>query len=170
MKTRLWATGFHFLALCAGVQLHAQTLTTLVSFNGTNGEYPSAGLTLGNDGNFYGTTYTGGNTNLNSPNGCGTVFKITTNGTLTTLVSFSITNGFAPAQALIIAGNTLYGTTYYGGNAGVGTIFAVNTDGSSFTNLYDFGIQNNLVYPNGLILSKACFQNRFLSQSRMAAS
>ena len=36
------------------------TLTTLVSFNGTNGAYPHAGLTLGNDGNFYGTTSQGG--------------------------------------------------------------------------------------------------------------
>ena len=59
------------------------TLTTLVSFNGTNGANPYAALTLGNDGNFYGTTSEGGSS------GYGTVFKVTTNGTLTTLVSFN---------------------------------------------------------------------------------
>ena len=45
-----------------------------------------AGLTLGNDGNFYGTTEEGGS-------GYGTVFQVTTNGTLTTLVSFNGPNG-----------------------------------------------------------------------------
>ena len=57
------------------------TLTTLVNFAQTNGEYPIAGLALGPDGNFYGTTSMGAG-------GAGTVFKLATNGTLTTLYSF----------------------------------------------------------------------------------
>ena len=61
------------------------TLTTLVSFNCTNGANPHAALTLGNDGNFYGTTANGGSSSSID----GTVFKVTTNGTLTTLVSFN---------------------------------------------------------------------------------
>ena len=60
----------------------AGVLTTLVSFNGANGNNPQGGLVQGNDGSFYGTTEYGG------ANGLGTVFQVTTNGTLTTLVSF----------------------------------------------------------------------------------
>jgi uncharacterized repeat protein (TIGR03803 family) len=58
------------------------TLTTLVSFNGANGNSPQAPLIQASDGNFYGTTTYGG------PNGGGTVFQVTTNGVLTTLVAF----------------------------------------------------------------------------------
>ena len=66
-------------------------LTTLVSFNGTNGAHPLAGLVLGSDGNFYGTTANGGSSDY------GTVFKVTTNGVLTSLVSFNGTNGENPS-------------------------------------------------------------------------
>ncbi|MGO8766238.1 MAG: hypothetical protein ACLQSR_14015 [Limisphaerales bacterium] len=48
--------GFLMLVLCVGIQLHAQTLTTLAYFTGTNGSEPSAMSTLGGDGNIYGTT------------------------------------------------------------------------------------------------------------------
>jgi uncharacterized repeat protein (TIGR03803 family) len=59
--------------------------TTLHSFSVvTNGNYPRAGLVHGSDGNFYGTTYNGG---TNSGNG--TVFKISANGVLTSLYSFT---------------------------------------------------------------------------------
>ena len=95
------------------------TLTTLVSFNGTNGANPHAALTLGNDGNFYGTTEAGGSYNDN-----GTVFKVTTNGTLTTLVSFANTNGAYPEAALTLgADGIFYGTTGKGGSSGAGTVF-----------------------------------------------
>ena len=65
------------------------TLTTLYSFcsqNGcTDGANPSAALVQGTDGNLYGTTQ-GGGANVNDCGfGCGTVFKITASGTLTTL-------------------------------------------------------------------------------------
>src|ERR1035438_6915317 len=59
----------------------AQTLQTLYSFNGTNGAYPQAAVTLGNDGELYGTTL---GSSLS-----GAVFRVTTNGTLTTLVPFN---------------------------------------------------------------------------------
>jgi uncharacterized repeat protein (TIGR03803 family) len=39
---------------------------------------------------------------------------------------------------LILAGNVLYGTAQYGGSSGNGTVFALNTDGTGFTNLYSF--------------------------------
>jgi uncharacterized repeat protein (TIGR03803 family) len=108
----------------------------------------------------YGTAYDGGT------NGNGTVFAVNTNGTgFTNLHTFSagagyfsITNsdGANPNGGLILSGNTLYGTAGYGGTNGNGTVFAVNTDGTGFTNLYTFTANGNSdgVNPNGgLILS-----------------
>jgi uncharacterized repeat protein (TIGR03803 family) len=111
------------------------TLSTLVSFNLTNGAFPS-GLTLGSDGNFYGTTQAGGNTNLNGGLGFGTLFESTTNGTLTTLVSFNATNAVAPNGLAQGNDGNFYGTTQYGGGTdGVhyGTIFQMTTNGTLTT-------------------------------------
>ena len=115
------------------------TLTTLASFNGTNGLQPEAGLTLGNDGNFYGTTEGGGTTNIYQ--GYGTVFKVTTNGTLTSLVSFNLTNGEWPAPLTLGNDGNLYGTTEGGGIGGQGTVFKVTTNGT-LTTLVSFNITN----------------------------
>jgi uncharacterized repeat protein (TIGR03803 family) len=100
------------------------TLTPLASFGGTNGAQPQAALLLASDGNFYGTTGSGGAfTNL-SGFGYGTVFKLTTNGTLTTLVSFNGTNGAYPLAGLVQAlDGSFYGTTASGGTNDYGTIF-----------------------------------------------
>jgi uncharacterized repeat protein (TIGR03803 family) len=108
----------------------AQTLQTLCSFNFTNGANPYAALTLGNDGNFYGTANSGGITNSTFPNGLGTIFKVTTNGTLTSLVSFANTNGASPYAALTLGNDgNFYGTTYQGGSIGGGTVFRLGTNG-----------------------------------------
>ena len=105
-------------------------LATLVSFNFTNGAYPVANLTLGNDGNFYGTTEEGGITSLNYGYGGGTVFQVTTNGVLTTLVSLNGTNGASPEAALTLGNDgNFYGTTKLGGVYGDGTVFRVTTNG-----------------------------------------
>ncbi len=124
------------------------TLTSLVSFNGTNGKHPDAALTLGNDGNFYGTTSYGGNTNFNSGSGFGTVFKVTTNGTLTTLVSFNDTNGEFPVAALTLGNDgNFYGTTLYNfyplttDSNIYGTVFQVTTNGT-LTTLISFNATN----------------------------
>ena len=119
----------------------AQTLTTLISFNGTNGAYPQAALTLGNDGNFYGTTSSGGS----NSNGGGTVFQITTNGVLTTLVSFNGTNGESPFAGLTLGNDgNFYGTTL--GLQGIGgNVFQVTTNGV-LTSLVSFN-GNNGAYP-----------------------
>ena len=112
------------------------TFTTLVSFTGTNGAYPGsqpyAGLVVGPDGNFYGTTTQGG-TNHN-----GTVFQLTPAGAFTSLLSFDGTHGASPYAALTPGhdGN-LYGTTSAGGVSNWGTIFLITTNGA-FTNLYSF--------------------------------
>ena len=102
-------------------------LTTLVSFGNTNGAYPQAGVIQASDGNFYGTTSAGGAyTNL-AGLGYGTIFKLTTNGTLTTLISFNGTNGASPQGGLMQStdGN-FYGTTANGGTNGYGTVFRLS--------------------------------------------
>jgi len=71
--------------------------------------------------------------------------------TFTTLYSF--TNGIDGAnpyayQGLVLSSNILYGTAYYGGPAGNGSVFAINTDGSGFTNLYCFDT-NDTDYGSG---------------------
>jgi uncharacterized repeat protein (TIGR03803 family) len=110
------------------------TLTTLYSFTGgTDGAGPSASLIQGADGNLYATTALGG------VNGWGTVFRITTGGTLTTLYSFSGgTDGTNPVAGLIQASDgNLYGTTLAGGAYNDGTVFQITTAGA-LTTLYSF--------------------------------
>jgi uncharacterized repeat protein (TIGR03803 family) len=127
------------------------TLTTLVSFSYTNGAYPIAGLTLDTDGNFYGTTQGGGNTNIYGGYGGGTIFQVMTNGTLTTLVSFSETNG-AFTQAGLTPGTdgNFYGMTEQGGS-GSGTVFQVTTNGV-LTTLASFNYTNGASAQAGLTL------------------
>jgi uncharacterized repeat protein (TIGR03803 family) len=118
----------------------AQTLTTLHSFDATDGYYVEAGLVQGTNGNLYGTTGYGG-TDYE-----GTVFDITTSGTLTTLHDFcsqtGCTDGNAPTSALVQApdGN-FYGTTYQGGTNGRGNFFKISP-GGTLTTLYNFCSQS----------------------------
>jgi uncharacterized repeat protein (TIGR03803 family) len=125
--------------------------TSLYSFSGTNdGAKPYAGLVQGNDGNFYGTTAYGG------ANGFGTVFKITTNGMLTSLYSFGGTiDGANPMAGLVQGGDgNFYGTTAYGGSysgvTGSGTVFKIGTNGA-LTSLYSFSRTNDGARPSGLV-------------------
>src|SRR2546428_47705 len=130
------------LNLIPAGRMTAQTFTTLHSFTATDpdtyangdGAHPLAGLITNSSGNtLYGTAYVGGGS------GAGTVFKLNTDGTgFTTLHSFTFTNsdGGYPLTSLILSDNTLYGTARFGGREGNGTVFAVHTDGSGFTNLH----------------------------------
>ena len=93
----LWATML-VLPATIGAQSCA-VLTNLYSFTGGNdGGWPVTGLVQGSDGNFYGTTYEGGT------HGCGTVFKISANGALTTLYSFTGGNDGAISRCRAGAG------------------------------------------------------------------
>jgi len=110
--------------------------TTLVSFTGISGVYPGAnpyaGLALGSDGNFYGTTTSGGTNNH------GTIFQLTPGGAFTSLVSFNGTNGATPYAAPVQgADGNFYGTTFTGGVSNWGTIYQITTNGT-FTNLFSF--------------------------------
>jgi len=71
-------------------------LTMLHSFDGADGAYPYAGLVQATNGDLYGTTYDGGANCL--PDGCGTIFRITPSGTLTTLYTFCSQTGCADGQ------------------------------------------------------------------------
>ncbi len=103
----------------------AGVATTLASFGSSNGAVPSGGLVLGSDGNFYGTTASGGGASA-----IGTVFQITPGGTLTSLVSFTGTNGIDPVAGLIQGSDgDFYGTTEYGGSNNEGTVFKITSAG-----------------------------------------
>lgn len=114
-------------------------LTPLAGFNGANGANPQAGLTIGPDGNFYGTTYSGGSSNL------GTIFEVTTNGAFATLYSFTGSGniGANPMGGLTVGpdGN-FYGTTYQGGTNGNGTVFQFSTNHMLAT-LYSFSAETS---------------------------
>ena len=200
--TGLASIVFLFLATTAIVS-PAQTLNLLVNFDDGNGSRPEGSLIQGTDGNFYGTTYTGGthssgtvfkmtaggtlstiynfcpksgcldgsgpigqlvegtdgnfygvtntggaNTYILCTTGCGTIFKLTPSGTLTTLYSFcsqtDCTDGAVPYAGLVKGtdGN-FYGTTYYGGAKSYGEVFEI-TPGGTLTTLHSFcsNIQN----------------------------
>ena len=110
-------------------------LTTLVSFNGTNGATP-AGLVQARDGNLYGSTSAGG---VNSQ---GTIFRLTTAGGLTTMHSFSGSDGITPGGAPVQASDgNLYGITTSGGTGGAGTAYQLDLSGG-FTAIANFGIEN----------------------------
>jgi uncharacterized repeat protein (TIGR03803 family) len=105
------------------------SLTTVFSFSNTNGSYPYGGLALGDDRSFNGVTVHGG-TNSFTGDQYGTVFKITTNGTLTTLYWFGGTNGSYPDGITQGSDGNFYGTTSDGGAYGLGTVFKMAMDGT----------------------------------------
>jgi uncharacterized repeat protein (TIGR03803 family) len=132
------------------------TLTTLYSFCSQSscgdGSDPQAGLIQATDGNFYGTTSAGGTSHYCSiDNGCGTVFKITPSGTLTTLYNFCSQNGctdgsYSVTGLMQASDGNFYGTALTGGanscisggtNLGCGTVFKITSQGA-FTTLRSF--------------------------------
>jgi uncharacterized repeat protein (TIGR03803 family) len=113
----------------------AGELTTIYTFCAKSGcpdgSSPYAGVIQGTDGNLYGTTFGGGTSSPDCTAGCGTIFKLTTAGKLTTLYKFcskaDCADGSAPQGGLVQDTNgTFYGTTYYGGTDGIGTIFSLS--------------------------------------------
>jgi uncharacterized protein (TIGR03437 family) len=129
----------------------AGALTVLHSFSGPDGAEPLAGLIQASDGNLYGTTGYGGTGLCNGfstiPNGCGTIFKITPAGTLTTIYNFSSTSDSGYPSAPLVQGKdgSLYGTT-----TGVGTIayngtFFKITLAGALTPLHDFTFDSSLL-------------------------
>jgi len=130
---------------------------TLYRFNFVDGYAPVGTLAQDPNGSFYGTTAGGGNVNANCSFGCGTVFKFDSTGALTTLYSFSGSDGAVPISGLIGAtdGN-FYGVTEFGGSGscaeyyplGCGTVFQVTPTGV-LTVLYNFTTVGDGAYPYG---------------------
>jgi len=121
--------------------------STVLSFNGTNGNNPQAGLILGSDGALYGSTTGGGGP---SGDGAGTIFRLTTNGVLTTLHTFTgPADGGRPSGNLLLASDgNFYGTTESARtNTGFGSIFKM-TPGGSLTTILDFNGTNGS-FPHG---------------------
>jgi uncharacterized repeat protein (TIGR03803 family) len=117
--------------------------SVLYSFTGQeDGGYPYASVVLDAEGNLYGTTYYGGDLSCQSPNGCGTVFKVDPAGNETVLYSFTDAYpdyGLHPVSGVVRdkAGN-LYGTTAYGGTVPIhGNVFKLTPSGE-ITSLYSF--------------------------------
>jgi uncharacterized repeat protein (TIGR03803 family) len=110
------------------------TLTTLYNFcsqtDCTDGSQPGAGLLLGTNGNFYGTTGSGGVSSAACPQGCGTVFEITAGGVLRTLHSFHGTDGIYPDSLIQATNGNFYGTTSTDASpTAAGTIFTMSPAG-----------------------------------------
>ena len=107
-------------------------------FDGSDGENPSAGLTLNRTaGTFYGVTQFGGS------HGDGVIFALSQAGhrwTESTLHTFTGPDGQIPVASLTNdrATGTLYGTAFEGGNAGCGTAFQLNPTSGQFSVLYNF--------------------------------
>jgi len=99
----------------SGVKTELWTFTASADQDGYS---PNPGLALDAEGNVYGTTFSGGSSNL------GTVFGLTTAGAENVLLSFSGSNGSTPYSGLIFnQSGDLYGTTGFGGTDSQGTVF-----------------------------------------------
>jgi len=142
------------LCVAAAIASPAQTFTTLHSFDGTDGRDPDSALVQGTDGNFYGATASGGANKTCSGTTCGTLFRITPSGTLTTLHSFNGTDGFGPNGLIQGSDGKFYGTTSAGGlvtlcnGSGCGTIFSIIPGGTPVT-LYSFCSETNCADGSG---------------------
>jgi uncharacterized repeat protein (TIGR03803 family) len=115
-------------------EVEAQAFMNLLDFPGGNdGGNPLGNLVLSGS-TLYGTANSGGSA------GSGAVFAVQTDGSgFTILHPFTDTDdGAFPYAGVILSGNTLYGTTEYGGPAENGTVFALDTAGANFRTLYSF--------------------------------
>ena len=120
------------------------SVTTLHSFNrheNHDGDTPT-GLLQATNGLFYGTTGQGGTNPGPFGFGAGTIYEITSDGTITILYNFcSETNcadGVGPAPLIQARNGNLYGTTGLGGTYGHGTIFEISPNGGTLTTLHSF--------------------------------
>jgi uncharacterized repeat protein (TIGR03803 family) len=141
------------------VRVDGTGFTLLHSFGGfsnggSDGNSPIGRLVLSGD-TLYGTTEAGGI----GPFGNGTIFTLNTNGTgynllyeftptLDSPAGYTNNDGANPEAGLILSGNTLYGTAFQGGMSDMGTVFAINEDGSGFRTLHNFSAPSSILFTN----------------------
>jgi len=142
------------------VNTNGAGFTNIYTFFYSDGVEPYGGLLAANN-TLYGTTDEGGS------GGNGMVFQINPDGSgYTVLRNFSAfgynpstadsatnSDGANPEAWLVMSGGMLYGTAYNGGTAGFGAVFGLNTDGTGFTNLYNFTDGNDGADPQGSLVS-----------------
>lgn len=130
--------------LAATLMLSAQSFHAIYHFAGSPNPGPNGPLLLNGD-TLYGTTGGGGSS------GWGTIFKINTNGTGYKIIknftaldlnTYTNTDGAYPMVGLVMWSNRLFSTTYEGGSGTRGTVFGVNTDGTSYVVLNNFNGTN----------------------------
>ena len=143
----------------------AGKFTVLHQFAGVGGKpaegaSPTGRLILASDGNFYGTTYSGGSVRYGVCNE-GIIFSITPSGVFTTLHTFDTVDGLDganPYDGLIQAEDgKFYGTTYFGGTDGVGAVFRFSKS-AGVTVLHSFVQPQHLNYPDGAFPMAALVQ------------
>lgn len=150
--TSLYALGYNGGKYNKGAifKLNPTTLAfdTLMSFNGTNGSYPTNAL-------IYDGTYLYGMTESGGTNGLGTIFKIKPNGSgYDTLMNFrGASNGAVPHGGLYFDGTYLYGAASGGGVNNDGILFKIKRNGTGFTDLYDFDGAAHGKAPRGDLIS-----------------
>jgi uncharacterized repeat protein (TIGR03803 family) len=123
------------------------TITTLASFNNTNGANPECTLVEDSIGDLFGTAGGGG------AYGVGTVFEVGHgSNSITTLASFNRTNGGGPYGRLVMDSNgNLYGAASFGGANDYGTVFELAAGSATITSMASFDINSSGATPLGLI-------------------
>jgi len=137
--------GIVFEITAAGAE---KILYTFKGFGAGDGAAPFASLIMDKNGNFYGTTYAGGQY------GYGTIFKLTPSGQETVLYSFvGQPDASNPVGRLLMdAQGNLFGTTSYGGTFGSGAVFELTASGNESV-LYSFTGGADGAYPfDGLVM------------------
>jgi uncharacterized repeat protein (TIGR03803 family) len=118
-----------------------------------DGQFPYAGLALGNDGNLFGGTIGGGTNNR------GTVYKIRPDGGGYQVLrqfgpSFGTNGAYLYGGLVVGSNNVLFGTTFSGGTSGFGNIFRLNPDGSGYQIIHQFGAGDGNGSYAGLVRGK----------------
>jgi hypothetical protein len=141
---------------------YSESVVYSFSWN-SGGNTPQAGLAIDRYGAIYGTTMYGGDDQGSCSGGCGTVFTLTpgeSGYSERTIYAFTgRPDGDLPYGALTLDARTgaIFGTTYWGGTSGVGTVFKLTRKGSSYSDtvLHSFTGKADGFLPEGTLLLKA---------------
>lgn len=118
------------------------TFSIIHRFDGLDGAVPSSALVADDDGRLYGTTF--GHPYFGTK---GSIFKVESDGTVSTLHAFSGGDGAEPQTPMLKAGDRVYGVSSRGGQTDCGTLFSI-TRGGAFETHLSFGCENS-GYPRG---------------------